>query len=190
MAKVVQLLEGCTIKLSGFSEGLKVSCAEAKLNFPQRHDWTAFFRDATNLNELKPGERPDTVILRNLPCKWFAKANGEPSATEGGTENKGKEKKTKEQDNTMPSATKVKEVFETFGKLRAMDVPLLDPARNTVKPNGLVHDLLTLSHELVFEAYVQFTEYAGFVKCMTSLYGLKLLRKEGEDKSLTVNFKV
>ncbi|GAV01001.1 hypothetical protein RvY_11778 [Ramazzottius varieornatus] len=191
MVKVVRLLEGCTIKLSGFSEGLKVSCAEAKLNFPQRHDWTAFFRDATNLNELKPGERPDTVILQNLPCKWFARTTiaeaytkNQTKSTVNTTDNK------KETDKTMPSATKLKEVFEAFGKLRAVDVPLLDPARNSSKPNVLVNSLLTLGHELVFDAYIQFTEYAGFVKCMTSLYGMKLLRKEGEDKSLTVNFKL
>ncbi|CAG2069007.1 unnamed protein product, partial [Timema podura] len=24
------------------------------------------------MNEMKPGERPDTIHISNLPCKWFA----------------------------------------------------------------------------------------------------------------------
>jgi len=24
------------------------------------------------MNEMKPGERPDTIHITNLPCKWFS----------------------------------------------------------------------------------------------------------------------
>lgn len=49
------------IKLSGFSDLLKIRATEAKVQFPSRHDWDSFFRDAKHMNEMKPGERPDTV---------------------------------------------------------------------------------------------------------------------------------
>ena len=34
-------------------------------------DWNNFFRDASDMDETKPGERPDTVHIQNLPCKFF-----------------------------------------------------------------------------------------------------------------------
>ena len=49
-----------------------VRAAEAKVNFPTRHDWDSWFRDAKNMNEMKPGERPDTVHFKDLPSRWFA----------------------------------------------------------------------------------------------------------------------
>ena len=55
----------------GFYEALKVRAGEAKLDFPVRHDWDSFFRDAKNMNELRAGERPDTLYLAQLPVRWF-----------------------------------------------------------------------------------------------------------------------
>lgn len=40
--------------------------------FPSRHTWDSYFRDAKNMNEMKPGERPDTIHLSNLPSRWFS----------------------------------------------------------------------------------------------------------------------
>ena len=60
-----------TIKLSGFTELLKIRAAEAKPVFPSRNDWDSFFKNSKAMNEMKPGERPDTIYLKNLPTKWF-----------------------------------------------------------------------------------------------------------------------
>ena len=49
-----------------------VRAAEAKVNFPTRHDWDSWFRDAKNMNEMKPGERPDTIHFKDFPSRWFA----------------------------------------------------------------------------------------------------------------------
>ena len=46
---------GSTMKLSGYPEVLKVRAVEAKSAFPSRHDWDSYFRDAKNMNEMKPG---------------------------------------------------------------------------------------------------------------------------------------
>ena len=43
---------------------LKIKASEAQIKFPTEHDWDKFFRDAKNMNGMKAGERPDTVILR------------------------------------------------------------------------------------------------------------------------------
>ena len=45
--------------------------------------------------------------------------------------------------------------------------------------------------DLVFDAYIQFKEYVGFVKAMNALKGMKLLFKDRyEDKAWVTNIKV
>ena len=58
MKNVLTRVDGGTIKLSGFTEILKVKAAEAKLPFPVRHDWDSFFRDSKDMNEMVPGRVP------------------------------------------------------------------------------------------------------------------------------------
>ena len=49
----------------------------------------------------------------------------------------------------------------------------------------------TFGQDLVFEAYIQFKEYIGFVKAMNSLKGMKLLFKDKyEERSWVANIKV
>lgn len=36
-----------------------------------RADWDSFFRENKEMNEMKAGERPDTIKLENMPCKWW-----------------------------------------------------------------------------------------------------------------------
>lgn len=136
-------LESNTMKLSGFSEVLKVKAAEAKLMFPSRYDWDSFFRDAKNMNEMKSGERPDTVYFQNLPTKWFSDKHHDPD---------------------KPSEKILRHVFETYGEIRCCDIPMLDPYRKDM--NKAVGGIQTFSfnQDLTFEAYVQYKEYVGFVK--------------------------
>jgi len=94
----ISQLDSKTIKLSGFTETLKVRAAESKVDFPTRHDWDSYFRDAKGMNEMKFGERPDTVHIKDLPCRWFANR--------------------KEKDRDRPSEFIVRKVFETFGEVR------------------------------------------------------------------------
>ncbi|KAK7485940.1 hypothetical protein BaRGS_00022806 [Batillaria attramentaria] len=178
LALLMMKLDSKTIKLSGFSESLKIRVAEAKVPFPVRHDWDSYFRDAKNMNELKPGERPDTVHLKDLPTRWFAKRS---------SKEKSKEEKLK------PSEEILRKVFETFGDVRAVDIPLLDPYRKEImgtlaKPGTI--QTFTYGQDLTFEAFVQFKEYISFVKAMDALRGMKLLFKEDENKALTANIKV
>ncbi|PSN37749.1 hypothetical protein C0J52_22720 [Blattella germanica] len=171
LASVIARLDTRTIKLSGFSELLKIRAAEAKIPFPTRHTWDSYFRDARNMNEMKPGERPDTIYLGNLPCKWFAT----------------KQDKTKAND--IPSEYLFRKVFEVFGEVRCVDIPAADPYRNKMKTHVSGMKTFSFGQDLSFEGYVQFKEYICFVKAMDALRGMKLLRKEG-DKAFTANIKV
>ncbi|PFX14604.1 A-kinase anchor protein 17A [Stylophora pistillata] len=74
ITKFISKLEGKSIKLSGFAEPLKVRAAELKVKFPSVNDWNSFFREAGNLDERNPGERPDTIVIKGLP--WFSNAMG------------------------------------------------------------------------------------------------------------------
>ena len=71
MEQVLAKLDMKTVKLSGFQELLKVRAAESKPPFPTRHEWDSYFRENKAMNEMKPGERPDTIHIQNLPTKWY-----------------------------------------------------------------------------------------------------------------------
>ncbi|XP_006876330.1 PREDICTED: A-kinase anchor protein 17A [Chrysochloris asiatica] len=160
-------LDGKTIKLSGFSDILKVRAAEFKIDFPTRHDWDSFFRDAKDMNETLPGERPDTIHLEGLPCKWFA---------------------LKESGSEKPSEEVLLRVFEKFGEIRNVDIPMLDPYREEM--TGRNFHTFSFGGHLNFEAYVQYREYAGFIQAMSALRGMKLMFKGEDGKAVACNIKV
>lgn len=172
LKNVLARLEGKLIKLSGFTESLKVRAAEAKVNFPSRHDWESFFRDAKHMNEMKSGERPDTLHLKDLPSRWFANR--------------------KDQDKDKPSEYILKKVFDTFGCVRCVDIPMLDPYRKEMaaaQKHGAIQTF-SFGQDLTFEAFVQFNEYVGFDRAMSALRGMKLMYKGEDGKAWTANIKV
>ncbi|XP_069865397.1 A-kinase anchor protein 17A isoform X2 [Dipodomys merriami] len=158
-------LDGKTIKLSGFADALRIRAAEFKSDFPSRHDWDSFFRDARDMNETLPGERPDTVHLEGLPCKWFATPGSE-----------------------RPSEDVLVSVFEKFGAIRHVDIPMLDPYREEM--TGRSFHTFSFGGHLNFEAYVQYREYAGFLRAMAALRGMKLMFKGEDGKAVACNIKV
>ncbi|XP_052077613.1 A-kinase anchor protein 17A-like [Mytilus californianus] len=164
---LMQRLEGKTIKLSGFSETLKVKAGEAKISFPLKHDWDSYFRDAKHMNEMKPGERPDTIHFKDLPSRWFASYHS----------------KTKDK----PCEMVLRRVFEGFGEIRCVDIPMLDPYRKEMVP-GI--QTFSFGQDLTFESYVQFKEYIGFMKAMDALRGMKFLYIGEDEKAYTANVKV
>ena len=163
---LISRLDGQTIKLSGFPDSLKVRAAEAKVSFPTRHTWDSYFRDAKHMNEMKPGERPDTVHFKDLPSRWFANR--------------------KDGDDNKPSEFILKKVCETFGEVRRVHIPMLDPY--TRETSSI--QTFSFGRDLTFEAFVQYQEYIGFVKAMTAMRGMKLMYKGEDGKALTANIKV
>ena len=77
-----------------------------------------------------------------------------------------------------PSETIVREVFKVFGPLRAVDIPMLDPYRSSMISSA--SKTFAFEQDGLFDAYIQYQEYMGFVKCMTAFKGMKLLLKKSD----------
>ncbi|KAM3861678.1 A-kinase anchor protein 17A [Diretmus argenteus] len=161
-------LDGKSIKLSGFTDILKVRAVENKIDFPTRHDWDSFFRDAKDMNETLPGERPDTIHLEGLPCRWFSQRDSPHP--------------------DRPNEDVLTAVFQGFGKVRNVDIPMLDPYREEMLDKNF--STFSFGGHLNFEAYVQYQEYGGFTKAMDTLRGMKLMLKGDDDKAVACNIKV
>lgn len=130
---VLSRLDGNSIKLSGYSESAKVRASEAKDNFPKRHDWDSYFRDARNMDEKKAGERPDTLHISNLPIRWFCPRHQEND------------------ENVKPSESIFRRIFEKFGQVRAVDIPICDPFRKDMKSHMTGMKTFSFDQDLYFE---------------------------------------
>ncbi|KAL5274537.1 AKAP17A family protein [Megaselia abdita] len=160
-----------TMALKGFKEPFKVRASEAKDDFPTRHEWDSFFRDAKNMDEMKSGERPDTIHIANLPVRWFCPRHQEND------------------EKVKPSENIFKRIFEKFGSVRVVDIPICDIYRNKMKNDITGMKTYGFNDNDLFEGYVQFSEYLGFVRAMDSLRSMKLVRK-CVDKNLAINIHV
>ena len=173
--KFIEKLNNLTLKLSGFAEPLKVTAAQRKVPFPKKHDWDAFFRDTPDMDECKPGERPDTVHIKGLPSKWFL-----------------------EKDNSKgdkPNPEVVFKVFEKFAPIRAIDIPALDPYRHRMASqeegdSDFKKFSFTFGSTLNFEAYIQYMDYTGFARAMKILKGKKLIKVLEDNKAAAANIEV
>ncbi|XP_022920362.1 A-kinase anchor protein 17A isoform X2 [Onthophagus taurus] len=155
---IVVKLHNKMIKLKEFNHLFMIKAFETKQEFPNQHIWDSFFREAKDMDERKPGERPDTLHISNLPIRWFLLNHSD--------------------DDPKPSEKILKRIFEKFGRIRNVDIPICDPYRKQMK--SYMSGLLTFSFDEkdFFEAYIQFKDYQGFVKAMDSLRGMKLLHKD------------
>lgn len=84
-----------------------------------------------------------------------------------------------------PSIEILQQVFSTFGEIRCSDIPILDPFRISTNPNGT-----TLPQDTTFDAFIQFSEYIGFVKAMDACRNMKLMLIDETNSAYTANIKV
>ena len=126
------------------------------------------------MNEMKAGERPDTIHVTNLPTKWFLNSQDRSGVS-----------------HDRPSEYVLKKVFGVYGDIRSVDIPSLDPYREKMKSSISGIQTFSFGQDLVFDAYIQYKEYIGFVKAMNSLKGMKILYKDKyEDRAWVANVKV
>ncbi|XP_019763205.2 A-kinase anchor protein 17A [Dendroctonus ponderosae] len=161
LERVVSKINNKMIKLKDFADLMRVKAAETPSEFPNRRAWDAFFSEAKNMNEMKPGERPDTMHISNIPSKWFT-----PFPQSGDND-----------DDTTPSEKILYRVFEKFGSIRYVDIPICDPYRKKMKEH--ISGLKFSSFEKLdfFEGYIQFKDYIGFTKAMDFFRDKKLVHK-------------
>ncbi|KAL6424886.1 hypothetical protein ACFW04_010041 [Cataglyphis niger] len=165
LPKVLARLDSQRLNLAGFPNLLKVRAAEAKDDFPTRHSWDSYFRDAKHMNELKAGERPDTIHITGLPVKWFVEDGA-----------------------SVPSESLICKIFKKWGTLRKVDVPAADPYRSRMRLGNNIHKF-SYEDGIFFDAFIQYNEYMDFVRAMDALRGMKLLKKENQN-TLTATIKV
>lgn len=161
------------LKMTGFSDVLRVRACQAKLTQPTRHDWDAFFRDADDVDETKPGERPDTMHLKGLPIRWFLEDPVLPGTSAAG------------KIWPVPSEAAVRDVFSVLGEVRAVSLPEYEGLACRMDRLGC-----TAPRDGTFEAFVQYTEYVCFVRAMDAFRGMKLMRQEPDGAAFTADIQV
>lgn len=86
-----------------------------------------------------------------------------------------------------PSIEILQQVFSTFGEIRCCDIPCLDPFRITQNTLGTK---VPGVQETTFDAYIQYSEYIGFVKAMDACRNMKLMIIDDTNNAYTANIKV
>ncbi|XP_066496241.1 A-kinase anchor protein 17B-like [Tiliqua scincoides] len=163
-------LHGKMIKLNGFKDGLQVMATEEPADFPAPQELEPISNDRELLEEdfaKQSRDIPDCIRLEGLPCKWFA---------------------LKGSDSEMPSEEVLRAAFEGFGKIKNVDIPMLDPYREEMVGGNT--NSFTFRGLRTFEAYVQYQEATAFAKAMETLKGMKLMFKGDDGKALACNIKV
>lgn len=107
---LISRMDGICLKLNSLLDPLTIRAYQANIPFPTKMEWDSFFKEAKTMNGMKPGERPDTVHIKNLPITWFI--------DETHNKNIGK-----------PSENVIRECFNNFGSIRQIDIPILDKYR-------------------------------------------------------------
>ncbi|MFH4976951.1 hypothetical protein AB6A40_003660 [Gnathostoma spinigerum] len=173
LSKVIKALDGYSLKVAGFIEPLKVRAAEAKSDFPTRHDWDNYFLNAKNMDEKKAGLRPDTVYLAKVPSNWFKEPDSSLSSD-------------------LPNPAVLQKVFEQFGKVRCVDIPICDPYRKYMPSSvsGMRNAGFSFGQEVLFEGYVQFVEYISFMRAMDTLRNMKLVKLMRDGRKFEASIKV
>ncbi|XP_050998552.1 A-kinase anchor protein 17B-like [Acomys russatus] len=158
-------LHGKIIKLNGLKTDLKVVATDAQgewEHFPKEKEASVI----EGAEEQDHDKSPDAIYFEGLPCKWFA-----PKGSSG----------------EKPCEEILRVVFESFGKIKNVDIPMLDPYREVMTGGsfgGFNFGLQT------FEAFIQYQESTDFIKAMESLRGMKLMLKGDDGKALACNIKV
>ncbi|XP_041502540.1 A-kinase anchor protein 17B-like [Microtus oregoni] len=158
-------LHGKIIKLNGLKTDLKVVATDAQgewEHFPKEKEASV----TAGAEEQEHAKSPDSIYFEGLPCKWFA-----PKGSSG----------------EKPCEEILRVVFESFGKIKNVDIPMLDPYREVMTGGsfgGFNFGLQT------FEAFIQYQESTDFIKAMESLRGMKLMLKGDDGKALACNIKV
>ncbi|KAF4026704.1 hypothetical protein G4228_019388 [Cervus hanglu yarkandensis] len=159
-------LHGKIIKLNGLETDLKVMVTDAQgewEHFPKENGATSM---GDGSEEQDHDKSPNSIYFEGLPCKWFA-----PKGSSG----------------EKPCEEILRVVFESFGKIKNVDIPMLDPYREVITSGsfgGFNFGLQT------FEAFIQYQESTDFLKAMESLRGMKLMLKGDDGKALACNIKV
>ena len=169
MRKVILLLNGKSMKLSGFTELMKVKAKRSEPPYPTKREWEDYFveRGVSTFDEGKPGEKPDTIRIMGLPVKWFTSKHSEEK----------------------PCPRVLTQAFQKFGKVR--QVGIYDPSSSSQQHGSFsAFGPGAGVRFLHFEAYIQYEKYSAFCNALNSLKYMKILRLEDGGRESVANIKV
>lgn len=163
MRKVILLLNHKNMKLSGFSELLRIKAKKLEPPYPTKSEWEDFFADrgSETFDDGQPGERPDTVLVSDLPVRWFSS-----STSEG-----------------HPCPRILTLAFQKFGKVRQVGIYETSRDQNDFSSFGP-------SKQLYFDAYIQYDKYSAFCSAVSGLKGMKLIRLEAGGREAVAKLRV
>lgn len=166
MRKVILMIDKKSIKLSGFTELLKIKARRKEMPHPSKREWEEYFADRgmDSFDDEKPGERPDTMHIKGLPVKWFISRTSE-----------GK-----------PCPRILTQAFQKFGRVR--EVGVYEPSSSDNSKNFSSFGPGTRA--LHFEGFIQYEKYSAFCNAMSSIKGTKLIRLEDGGKEATAIIQV
>lgn len=170
MRKVVLLLNGKCMKLSGLSDLLKIRAKQHEPQYPTKKEWEDYFveKGVETFDDGRPGERPDTLMVRGLPVKWFVSQTSE----------------------NKPCPRLLTLAFQKFGNVR--QVGICNPSSSMRHHHSEFSSFGPGSSEntLYFTAYIQYEKYSAFCSAMDTLKGMKLMRLECGGKEAVVSIEV
>lgn len=165
LRKVILLIDGKSIKLSGFPDLLKVRARVKDVPHPTKQQWEDYFGDRgmESFEDERPGERPDTMVVKGLPVKWFISRTSE----------------------SQPCPRILTQAFQKFGRVR--EVGIYQSSRSDSSRSFSSFGPGTKG--LHFEAFIQYEKYSAFCNAMISLKGMKLIRLEegGNDATAVIH---
>ena len=161
MRKVILLIGGKSIKLSGFPDVLKVRARMKDVPHPTKQQWEDYFaeRGMESFEDERPGERPDTMVVKGLPVKWFISRTSE----------------------SQPCPRILTQAFQKFGRVREVGMYLFSRSESSRSFSSFGPG----TKGLHFEAFIQYEKYSSFCNAMTSLKGMKLIRLEEGGNDVT-----
>jgi len=178
--KATAALDNQTIKIGGFTQPFKVKAKKASTDFPTKAQWEAHFMDNDeHYDETQPGERADTILFKEVPKRFFA-----------------------DEGTLTPTEENIRLTFLTFGQIRAVDVPMLNPdfeeeaslsATALVaagKEDKAVNAFSMTGTGLNFDFYVQYMDRIGFERAMDEFRDMKLMHVDDSGKAVAATLKI
>merc|ERR1711981_631584 len=171
----INALNDGEIKIGGFTNAFKTKAKKAT-DFPSKNSWDAhFMENAEHYDDTKYGERPDTILFKDVPKRFFS--------DEGGL---------------LPTEDNIKLAFLTFGQIRNIDVPILNEggeetllANQALVAGGEQFNTFSMTGTgLNFDFYVQFMDKIGFERCMDEFRDMKLMHMDENGKAVAAAIKI
>ncbi|GBG90751.1 hypothetical protein CBR_g51257 [Chara braunii] len=164
-AKVVDKLNGLELSLGGMRLVCDAQSEDVALE-EMRKEWEAKYGPSeTGYRSRRQGERPDTLVIRGLPCRWLV----EPRVS------------------SKPSVLVTHTIFSSFGTIRNLEFLNSEEPAQGSGPSSSDFGAVPFMTGLECGVIIQYEDHATFCKALAAMCG-RAMKKSGS--SLCVYYKV